>query len=396
MGSQLNHAVLLIGHGSRNSDANREFEQLVEQVRLRFEGELPIFHGYVELAAPSFVKALSDLSMQYDKITVVPISLFMAGHVKNDIPLAIAKLVSLNPKTKYIVTPALGVEQEMVNLFYDRVTEAIQKDDADAAVIVVGRGSSDPDANSNFFKLVRLIGEGAKLYRVFPCFVGITSPRLAETLDYVARMRPRRVFVIPYFLFTGVLMNRIDAMIREVQEKSPWIKVSMLSYIGVDRHLVDLVERRVREADEQRPNLDCVTCHYRAPLGKLSEQVGGLKSLLWSLRHTITHNQAMPHSHAHTPMKKHVLVCTNNDCADKGALRVLRRLQRTLKDKKVFKDYKVTRTSCMGRCGEGPTVAVYPDGIWYRELDEASAERLVCEHLLNDQLVAEKVDNIMQ
>ena len=43
----------------------------------------------------------------------------------------------------------------------------------------------------------------------------------------------------------------------------------------------------------------------------------------------------------------------------------------------------------MGRCGEGPTVAVYPDGIWYRDMNEASATRLVDEHLIQDKLVAE-------
>ena len=43
--------------------------------------------------------------------------------------------------------------------------------------------------------------------------------------------------------------------------------------------------------------------------------------------------------------------------------------------------------SCMGRCGEGPTVVVYPDGIWYRGVVAADADELVQEHLLGDRLV---------
>jgi (2Fe-2S) ferredoxin len=50
----------------------------------------------------------------------------------------------------------------------------------------------------------------------------------------------------------------------------------------------------------------------------------------------------------------------------------------------------------MGRCGEGPTVAVYPDGIWYRGVKETDAKELVEEHLLGDRLVSRLVDNIMQ
>jgi sirohydrochlorin cobaltochelatase len=59
-------------------------------------------------------------------------------------------------------------------------------------------------------------------------------------------------------------------------------------------------------------------------------------------------------------------------------------------------DIRITRTSCMGRCGEGPTVAVYPDGIWYRAVRESDASELVSDHLLNDRLVTRLVDNIMQ
>ena len=59
-------------------------------------------------------------------------------------------------------------------------------------------------------------------------------------------------------------------------------------------------------------------------------------------------------------------------------------------------EIRMTRTLCMGRCGEGPTVAVYPDGIWYRGVTEHDAAELVSEHLLGDRLVGRLVDNIMQ
>ena len=49
----------------------------------------------------------------------------------------------------------------------------------------------------------------------------------------------------------------------------------------------------------------------------------------------------------------------------------------------------------MGRCGEGPAVVVYPDGIWYRAVHEPDVHDLVHEHLLGDRIVARLVDNIM-
>ena len=386
--------VCLVGHGSRHNDANVEFEELVASVRNDID--YPLYHGYIELASPAYPEVLESLSKSYDEIIIVPIALFMAGHVKNDIPLAIAQLKKKYPDVTYSVTPALGVQTELANLFSERIQDLEGHSTDEACIIVVGRGSSDPDANSDFFKMARLIGESAGIEQVLPTYIGITSPTLPDTLEYASRLRPKSIVVVPYFLFTGVLIRRIQDMIDDIPKSYPWLKARLVDYIGVNNHLRDLIVRRIHEAEQGALPLACVTCKYRAPLGQVTEHVGGLKSLLWSIRHTVTHNQAMPHDHAHTPMKKHVLVCTNNDCADKGALRVLRRIQRTLKDKKVFRDFKVTRTSCMGRCGEGPTVAVYPDGIWYRELNEDDGQALVEEHLLNDKLVTAKVDNIMQ
>jgi sirohydrochlorin cobaltochelatase len=117
---------------------------------------------------------------------------------------------------------------------------------------------------------------------------------------------------------------------------------------------------------------------------------------LWSLRHGFTHAQAMPHVHAHKPVAKHVLVCTNADCADRGSLALVEALRRRIKEAGRKDAIRVTRTACMGRCGEGPTVVVYPDGIWYRGVGPGDAEELFAEHLVGDRLVARLIDNIMQ
>ena len=114
------------------------------------------------------------------------------------------------------------------------------------------------------------------------------------------------------------------------------------------------------------------------------------------MRHAFTHTQAVPHVHAHKPLAKHVLICGNADCAERGSLALLGSVRRLLRKAGRDMDIRVTRTGCMGRCGEGPTVAVYPDGIWYRGVQEEDAREFVEEHLLHDRIVARLVDSIMQ
>ncbi|HVA51526.1 MAG TPA: CbiX/SirB N-terminal domain-containing protein [Pirellulales bacterium] len=389
--------VIIVGHGSRDASANQEFEQLVARYQAR-RPDVELRYGYVELAQPSLGDALANIPADNEDVTLLPLFLFAAGHVKNDIPLALATARRQHPNVQFRAARALGVHPSLVDLALARAAEACPVGEVEAsrtAVIVVGRGSSDPDANGDFCKLARLIGEGHPFSWVVPSFIGITRPRFEETLEFVARARPERLLVIPYLLFAGRLLTQLDDQVAEFRARYPWIRTTLAPHLGVHPRLLDVLDERLAEAREGQAPLACDNCQYRVALPGRAENVGGLRALLWSLRHTFTHAQAAPHVHAHRPMTKHVLVCGNVDCAGRGSMRLVESLRRLLKDAGRERDVRVTVTSCMGRCGEGPTVAVYPDGIWYRGVAETDAAELMHEHLLADRLVARLVDNIM-
>ncbi len=389
--------LLIIGHGSRDPGANAEFEALVAAHRASHP-ELEVGHGFVELAEPGLDPALRQLASRVDHVVAVPLFLFAAGHVKNDIPLALARVRADHPGVRFTAARALGVHPELVELAFERAVPALEaaRERAKTAIIVVGRGASDPDANGDFCKVVRLLGEGRGLGWVVPSFIGIARPSFEETAELIARARPERIVVVPYFLFGGRLIDKLRAQVAAFQTRTPWIPIELAPHLGGGARVSRLLDERLREATEGERPLPCDTCQYRAPIAGVTGAVGGVKALLWSLRHGFTHAQAMPHVHAHRPLVKHVLVCANGDCAARGSVPLLATLRRLVKDAGRERDIRVTRTSCMGRCGEGPTVAVYPDGIWYRGVTEADAAELVDDHLLGDRLVGRLVDNIMQ
>lgn len=394
----MREALLIVGHGSRDPAANFEFERFVSGYRER-RRDLDVSHGYVELARPCLSEALDAAASKGGRVVTMPLFLFAAGHVKNDVPIALDGARRRHPAVRFVAGRALGVHPNLVDLAFERM-EGLRLPDARdvrrTAVVVVGRGSSDPDANGDFAKLVRLFGEGRDFGWVLPAFVGITRPLLPEALELLARARPDRILVVPYFLFAGTLIEKIGNQVREFSAQYPWIGVEVAPHLGIHEKLFRLLDERVEEARTGAAALPCDACQYRVPVGAVTEHVGGVKALLWSLRHTYTHTQAMPHVHAHRPLSKHVLVCGNVDCAAGGSLGLIASVRRLLKEAGRERDILVTRAGCMGRCGEGPTVAVYPDGIWYRGVREEDAETLVREHLLGDRLVSRLVDNIMQ
>ncbi len=389
--------ILVVGHGSREPSANREFEELVDCVRER-RRDFDVQQAYVELAAPALADGLAAVAARNERVVVAPLFLFAAGHVKNDIPLALSGARRRFPSVHFTAGRVLGVHPAMAELACQRAFQAVDGlgDGKRTALVIVGRGSSDPDANGDFFKLARLLGEGRDFAWVTPAFIGITRPLFGEAIELVARARPQRILVVPYFLFGGRLLVQLEAQIQEFRARYPWIRTTLAPHLGVDPKLLEVFDERLDEALSERAPLACDNCQYRVPIGALAENVGGFRSLLWSARHMETHAQAMPHVHAHRPMRRHVLVCGNVDCASRGSIALITELRRALRRVGREREIRVTRTSCMGRCGEGPTVAVYPDGIWYRGVTPADANELVDCHLIGDRLVGRLVDAIMQ
>ena len=398
-----NCGVLLVGHGSRRTRSNYEFESLVRAFAERFP-QLPTSLCYVELAQPSLAAAIAKLAREVEHVVLLPTFLFLAGHVKNDLPLAVARAREEFPKVSFLIAAPLGVNHRLCELAWMRAESALgtslpsdrPSERERTACLLVGRGSNDPDANAEFFKAARLMSESRQLIRVEPCFIGITHPDVNAGLELLARLRPKRIVIVPYLLFAGRLLEGLQSLVEVFRTRYPWLEITIAPHLGADAIVLNLLAQRVMNAIAGTGNLPCDTCQYREPLPGRVLQAGGLRALLWSMRHTFTHSQAMPAEHAHPRVEKHVFVCTNVDCANRGAVALLRELRTEIKSQNLTKHLRVTRTACMGRCGEGPSVAVYPDGIWYRNVSAQDASELVEEHLKGDRLVARLVDNILQ
>ncbi|MFI5310631.1 MAG: (2Fe-2S) ferredoxin domain-containing protein [Gemmatimonadales bacterium] len=91
------------------------------------------------------------------------------------------------------------------------------------------------------------------------------------------------------------------------------------------------------------------------------------------------------------PYRRHVLVCTGGFCsADRRGRALYSQLASLLeREGLLFGPTRVKRSEapCLGVCGGGPIVAVYPEGVWYSEVTQALLERIVVEHLRDGKVV---------
>ena len=273
--------VMVCGHGSRSQSAVDEFAQLAEALRARFPAS-PVAYGYLEFANPVIrdgLDALREAGAQ--RILAVPGMLFAASHAKNDIP-SVLNTYAATHGIRIDYGRELGVDARMLRAAADRVEAAVAALDAthgpapaaETCLVVVGRGASDPDANANVSKVARLLWEGFGFGWCETAYSGVTFPAVAPCLDKVAKLGFRRVIVFPYFLFSGILIDRIYGFTDAAAARHPEIAFQKAAYLGDHPSVIDTFEERVTEILEGKAVMNCGLCKYRAQVLGFEEEVG--------------------------------------------------------------------------------------------------------------------------
>src|ERR671914_1596219 len=154
-------ALLIIGHGSRDPRGAREFHDLVGLVRGR-NPSLTVEGGFIELSRPPISECVDRLADRgATNAAAVPLMLLAAGHAKDDIPATLVREKMGHPEMSFSYGRALGIRPELLELMDVRIsTVVLEEEKGETAVLVVGRSSSDPDANSDLCKIARLFYEG--------------------------------------------------------------------------------------------------------------------------------------------------------------------------------------------------------------------------------------------
>ena len=289
-------AVLICGHGSRDDDAVREFELLAAALRPRFP-RYDFATGYLEFATPNIRDGLAELVARGAKrIYAVPGMLFAASHVKNDLPWEMNSFIAEHPGVEVRLGRDLAIDAKLINAAADRIAAAAPGDRSDAMLVVVGRGTNDPDANSNVAKIARMLWEGLGFGWAEVAYSGVAHPRVDAGLDLAARMGFRRIVVFPYFLFTGILVKRIYAATDEAALRHRDIEFIKASYLRDHPLLLDAFVERVDEIAGGDPAMNCQLCKYRTQIIGYEADAGAPQQ---AHHHHVRGGDGADHDHQH-------------------------------------------------------------------------------------------------
>ena len=270
-----NRPLLAIGHGTRNERGRQTFIDFVNTYQ-QLDNSRPVIPCFLELTSPTIQQGIKICIEQgYTDITALPILLFAARHNKFDVTNELDRARLPYPQLKLNYGRHFGITPKIIELWRDRLEQLdrphhnpqnISREDT--VLLFVGRGSSDPDANGDVYKLARIIWEGSGYKTVETCFIGITHPRLEEGFRRAYLYQPKRIIVLPYFLFTGTLMEKIHRITAQQQAQHPDTNFVSLPEMGIASQLLQVIRTREIEAQLGQVAMNCEMCKFRLAAGE--------------------------------------------------------------------------------------------------------------------------------
>jgi sirohydrochlorin cobaltochelatase len=274
-----NPTLLVVGHGSRVTEAVHQVHQFVEALSAALGH--PVQHCFLELVDPDLATGVADAvatAGPNGEVVILPLFLGAAGHQKNDVASAIQTMRAQYPGVTFRYGAPLGIHAKLMQLLDLRVRECLAAAEGalppeETAVLVVGRGSSDPDANSEIAKLAHLLFEKRSYLTVERAYQAVAHPSVDEGIRRCGQLGARQVIVAPFTLFTGA----VDEDIRAVSDRAGealGLRVLHAGYLGVHPLLIDVAVQRIREAMDGSATVNCDLCKYRFPMAGYEHQVG--------------------------------------------------------------------------------------------------------------------------
>lgn len=271
-------ALFLMGHGTKSEKGRSQFLRLVSMAAQRYDFEVD--GGFIELAEPAMYDQLEKFveRVKPDHLVVLPLVLFPAGHQKDD-GAALANFARTLPGltksdgAKVSYGTYLGLQPQVIDLIDQRIKGVLKIAPSDkgeldhTGVLLVGRGSSDYDANSELYKAARVLAERNHYpyHLIQPAFVSLTGPTVEQGLETLLSLGAKKVVIQPYFLFHGILINRMfntgdDWISNRANDE---IELLLGSEIGDDAEVLNAIDYRLRECLGGTVRTTCDLCIYR-------------------------------------------------------------------------------------------------------------------------------------
>ncbi|GGE29398.1 sirohydrochlorin ferrochelatase [Pullulanibacillus camelliae] len=238
-------AVLYVSHGTRLPEGKREAIRFIETVQQQIDVSLQEI-SFLELSSPTIAEGVAHLVSQgATAISVVPVLLLSAKHYHEDIPYELEQLKERYPQLHFTYGRPLGVQPRLIHILEERIREQ-QVFHSKTKVIVVGRGSKDPQTKKDIECIAASLAQQLDIKSVDYCFLAACHPSFDEALAEAVRSQASQVMVVPYLWFNGLLIRSMQKKINALNKEG--LRFILCGHLGHHPNIQEALIDRVNES----------------------------------------------------------------------------------------------------------------------------------------------------
>ncbi|PSL42956.1 sirohydrochlorin ferrochelatase [Salsuginibacillus halophilus] len=235
--------VLYISHGSRVPKARSHAVQFLNETMPLVEAPLQEI-CYLELAKPTIAEGIETLVTRgATRIAVVPVLLLSGGHYYKDIPQAINKAAERFSDITFTYGKTLGVQERIIEILLERVHETHVPVTETTDILLVGRGSPEPETKTAIETITGRLHEQLKPRDTHVSYLAAREPSFSQALENLQTSAAAHTIVIPYLWFTGILLQHMAEKLDEVRAET-----TMTAELGHHPLMHEALASRAHEA----------------------------------------------------------------------------------------------------------------------------------------------------
>jgi sirohydrochlorin ferrochelatase len=242
-------AILYVCHGSRSREGCEQAISFIKKCMNNNTVEIQEY-GFLELASPTIEAAIERcISRGASRIKVIPLLLLTAGHAKRDIPEVLAKVKEKHPDITLQYGRPIGVHAKMIDIITERLYENNKQISNRACILLVGRGSSDPDVKRDLSQIAKMLQQRIGSVTVKDCYLHGAGLKFTAALNEAVQSDVDEIYIVPYLLFTGRLMASMKKTIDMMAESSAK-KMILCNCLGYHPNIEQILKERVLELNK--------------------------------------------------------------------------------------------------------------------------------------------------
>lgn len=209
--------------------------------------QIPVQAAYLEDAEPSVGESIQNGIAEYQPqhIIILPLFLGASAAKKNNVWQIIAAAQERWADVAFYYGKPLGAHPGVIAAYSQLLTNY---EAGYTALLVIGRGSRDPESNQDVYQMARLLWENFQSPVLEVAFTGAANPDIETAAQWCLQTGLKRILATPYLLYDQPLYEAIQGRIEKIQSAYPDAEIAITPRIGIHDGIVEAISQRYQEA----------------------------------------------------------------------------------------------------------------------------------------------------